>query len=56
MGGCLQKCFVPGDLSKIGELLMNNSFSVEQAFIYFTLLAFQNKYYWLLNHLLSAVC
>ena len=35
MGGCLQR-FFPGGLSKIGELLMKNSFSVEQAIIYFT--------------------
>ena len=28
-GGCLQKFCVSGDLSKIGELLINNSFSVE---------------------------
>ena len=34
-GGCLKR-FFPGDLSKVGELLMKNSFSVEQAIIYFT--------------------
>ena len=35
MGGCLQR-FFPGGLSKIGELLIKNSFSLEQAIIYFT--------------------
>ena len=35
-GGCL-KMFFPGGLSKVGELLMKSSFSVEQAIIYFTL-------------------
>ena len=33
--GCLQR-FFPGGLSKIGELLINSSFSVEQAISYFT--------------------
>ena len=28
----------------IGELLINNSFSVEQAFSYFTVTGLQNKY------------
>ena len=36
VGGCLQRSFSRG-LSKIGELLLNNSFSVEKAYIsYFT--------------------
>ena len=34
-GGCLKR-FFPGGLNKVGELLMKNSFSVEQAIIYFT--------------------
>ena len=34
MRGCLKR-FFPGGLSKVGELLMKNSFSVEQAIIYF---------------------
>ena len=33
--GCFQT-FFPGSLSKIGELLIKNSFSVEQAISYFT--------------------
>ena len=36
---------IPGGLSKIGVLLINNSFSVEQAFSYFTVTGLQNKYY-----------
>ena len=35
--GCwLQSFFFPGGLSKIGELLINKSFSVEQVFSYFS--------------------
>ena len=34
--GVAYRLFFPGDLSKIGESLINNSFSVEQAFSYFT--------------------
>ena len=34
-GGCLKR-FFPGGLKKVGELLMKNSCSVEQAIIYFT--------------------
>ena len=34
-GGGAYRLFFPGDLSKIGEPLINNSFSVEQAFSYF---------------------
>ena len=33
MRGCSQR-FLPGSLSKIGELLLKNSFSVEQAISY----------------------
>ena len=43
-GGCLQRYFSRG-LSKIGEFLINNCFSVEQAFSYFTVTGLQNKYY-----------
>ena len=35
MGDCLQRFFFRGRLSKIGELFINNSFSVEQAISYF---------------------
>lgn len=34
-GGCLQRVFFTG--GKIGELLINGSFLVEQAFSYFTI-------------------
>lgn len=34
--GCFPRSF-PGDPSKIGELLINNNFSVELAISYFTL-------------------
>ena len=37
--------FFPGGLSKIGELLIKNRFSVEQAFSYFTVTGVQNKYF-----------
>ena len=51
-GRCLQSFFLPGDLSKIGESLINNSFSVEQAFSYFTVTGVSKQ----VVHLLSAVC
>ena len=35
MGGLLTEVFFPGGLSKIGELLINSSFSVEQVISYF---------------------
>ena len=34
--GVAYKAFFPGGLSKIGELLINKSFSVEQVFSYFS--------------------
>ena len=34
-GGLITEVFFPGDLGKIGELFINNSFSVEQAISYF---------------------
>ena len=34
MGCCLER-FFPGGLSKIGQLLIDNSFSVKQAISYF---------------------
>ena len=37
--------FFPGGLSKIGELFINNGFSVEQAVNYLPLPVFQSKYY-----------
>ena len=51
-GRCLQTFFFPGDLSKIGESLINNSFTVEQAFSYFTVTGVSKQ----VVHLLSAVC
>ena len=36
MGSCLER-FFPGGLGKIGELLVNNNFSVEQPISYFIL-------------------
>ena len=44
-GGLLTEVFFPGGLSKIGELLIKNRFSVEQAFSYFTVTGLQNKYF-----------
>ena len=35
----------PGGLSKIGQLIINSSFSVEKAISYLLLPVFQNKYY-----------
>ena len=51
-GALLTDFFFPGDLSKIGESLINNSFSVEQAFSYFTVTGVSKQ----VVHLLSAVC
>ena len=51
-GALLTVFFLPGDLSKIGESLINNSFSVEQAFSYFTVTGVSKQ----VVHLLSAVC
>ena len=34
-GGCSERIFFPVGLSKIGELLINNSFSVQQAISHF---------------------
>ena len=42
--GVAYRGFFPGGLSKIGELLINTSFSVEQAFSYFTVTGPPNKY------------
>ena len=41
--GKLTVVFFPVGLSKIGELLINNSFSVEQAVSYFTVYTFVSK-------------
>ena len=56
-GGLLTEVFFPGGLSKIGELLINTSFSVEQAFSYFTVTGPPNKYCCLhcIDHLLPTV-
>ena len=45
-GGCNFRVggFFPGGLSKIGELLINTSFSAEQVFSYFTVTSPPNKY------------
>ena len=42
--GVAYRGFFPGGLSKIGELLINTSFSAEQAFSYFTVTSPPNKY------------
>ena len=49
--GCLQR-FFPGGLSKIGELVINNSLSVEQAVSYFTVTGVAL----IIFHLQSAKC
>ena len=43
--GVAYRGFSSRGLSKISELLLNNSFSVEQAFSYFTVTGLQNKYF-----------
>ena len=52
MGGCLKR-FFPAGLSKVGELLMKNSFSVEKAIIYFTVTVV-SKHVLLLNAFFTA--
>ena len=54
VGGCLKRCFSRG-LNMISELLINNSFSVDQAFSYFTVTGLQNKYFICIDHLLPTV-
>ena len=58
-GGLLTEVFFPGRLSKIGELFINNSFSVEQAISYFAVTGV-SKHVLLLAlitfHLRSAKC
>ena len=56
-GVCLQIIFFPGGLSKIGELLINNSISVEQAFGYFfyCFTVFKTSLIICLDHLLRTV-
>ena len=55
--GVAYRGFFPGGLSKIGELLINTSFSAEQAFSYFTVSGPPNKYCCLhcIDHLLPTV-
>ena len=55
---CLQR-FFPGDLSKIGELFINNSFSVEQAIGYFAVTGVSKQvllFALIIFHLRSAKC
>ena len=55
VGGCWQR-FFPGGLSKIGELLINDSFSVEQAISYFTVTGVSKQVLLVcIHHLLSRV-
>ena len=43
--GVAYRGLFPGSLSKIGQLIINSSFSVEKAISYLLLPLFQNKYY-----------
>ena len=43
--GVAYRGLFPGGLSKIGQLIINSSFSVEKAISYLLLPLFQNKYY-----------
>ena len=43
--GVAYRGLFPGGLSKIGQLIINSSFSVEKAISYLLLPVFQNKYY-----------
>ena len=43
--GVAYRGLFPGSLSKIGQLIINSSFSVEKAISYLLLPVFQNKYY-----------
>ena len=51
--------FFPGDLGKIGELFINNSFSVEQAISYFAVTGVSKRVLFfalIIFHLRSAKC
>ena len=43
--GVAYRGLFPGGLSKIGQLIINSSFSVEKTISYLLLPVFQNKYY-----------
>ena len=43
--GVAYRDLFPGSLSKIGQLIINSSFSVEETISYLLLPVFQNKYY-----------
>ena len=58
VGDCLQR-FFPGDLGKISELFINNSFSVEQAISYFAVTGVSKQvllFALIIFHLRSAKC
>ena len=58
-GGLITEVFFPGDLGKIGELFINNSFSVEQAISYFAVTGVSKQVLFfalIIFHLRSAKC
>ena len=58
-GGLITEVFFPGDLGKIGELFINNSFSVEQAISYFAVTGVSKQLLFfalIIFHLRSAKC
>ena len=58
-GGIAYRGFFPGGLSKIGELFINNSFSVEQAISYFAVTGVSKQvllFALIIFHLRSAKC
>ena len=57
--GIVYRGFFPGNLSKIGELFINNSFSVEQAIGYFAVTSVSKQvllFALIIFHLRSAKC
>ena len=56
-GGSLTELFFSGGLGKIGKLFINNSFSVEQAISYFTVIyrCFKTSIIVCIDHLLTTV-
>ena len=59
VGDCLLRFFFPGGLGEIGELFINNSFSVEQAINYFTVTGVSKQvllFALIIFHLRSAKC
>ena len=58
-GGLLTEVFFPGGLGEIGELFINNSFSVEQAINYFAVTGVSKQvllFALIIFHLRSAKC